>query len=99
MSNVKKKRKKPIEEKVGQVKPLQSKDLTSPLCGACLEECHQPHSRIAALQIHRELAVVASMHNEGPEGPHGESSATCVQWCGWGSCCHRCCIQRAQLIW
>ena len=39
---------------------------------------------IAALQIHRELAVVASMQDEGPGGPHGESSATCVQWCGWG---------------
>ena len=31
----------------------------SPLHGACLEECPQPHSQIAALQIHRELAVVA----------------------------------------
>ena len=72
------KKKKTTEEKVGQVKPLQGKDLTSPLCGACLEECPQPHSRIAALQIHHELAMVASMHNEGPEGPHGESSATCV---------------------
>ena len=30
-----------------------------PCCGACLEECPQPHSQIAALQIHRELAVVA----------------------------------------
>ena len=51
------------------------------------------------VQIDRELALVASMHNEGPEGPHGESSATCVQWCGWGSCSHRGCIQHAQLTW
>ena len=40
-----------------------------------------------------------TMHNEGPEGPHGESSATCVQWCGWGSCSCRGCLQRAQLAW
>ena len=33
--------------------------MTSPLHGACLEECPQPHLQIAALQIHRELAVVA----------------------------------------
>ena len=101
MSMLKRERKKekPTEEKVGQVKPQQGKVLTSPLHGACLEECAQPHSQIAALQIHRELAMVALMHNEGPEGPHGESSATCVQWCGWGSCSHRGCIQRAQLAW
>ena len=55
----KKKRKKPTEEKIGQVKPQQGKDLTSPLRGVCLEECHQPHSQISFLQIHRELAVVA----------------------------------------
>ena len=73
MSNVEKKKEKPTEEKIGQVKPQQVR----------LKHRHcvvkpQPHSRIAALQIHRELAVVASMHNEGPEGPHGESSASCV---------------------
>ena len=53
MSNVERK-KNPTEEKVGQVKVL-----TSPLRGACLEECPQPHSQISSLQIHRELAVVA----------------------------------------
>ena len=60
MSTLKKegKKKKPTDEKVGQVKPQQGKDLTLPLHGACLEECRQPHSQIAALQIHRELAVV-----------------------------------------
>ena len=59
MSMLKEKKRKPTEEKVGQVKPQQGKDLTSPLHGACLEECPQPQSQIAALQIHRELAVVA----------------------------------------
>ena len=40
-----------------------------------------------------------TMHNEGLEGPYGESSAMCVQWCGWGSCSHHSCLQCAQLPW
>ena len=99
MSMLEEKKEKPTEEKVGQVKPQQGKDLTLPLHGACLEECRQPHSQIAALQIHRELAVVAQCITKALKGPHGESSATGVQWCGWGSCSHRGCLQRAQLAW
>ena len=54
-----KKRKNPLKRPQHEVKPQQGKDLTSPLHGACLEECPQPHSQIAALQLHRELAMVA----------------------------------------
>ena len=56
---------------------MQGKVLTSPLCGACLEECLLCKYIVNLLRL-------LQMHNEDPEGPHGESSATCVQWCKWG---------------
>ena len=31
---------------------------------------------------HKTLGNGHTMHNEGPKGPYGKSSATCVQWCG-----------------
>ena len=71
-----KERKNPLRRRLSKV-------LTSALCGACVEEMFSATLSNAALQIHRELAVVASMYDR-PGGPHGESSATCVQWCGWG---------------
>ena len=72
-----KEKKKPTGEKVGQ-------DLASPFCDARpARQAWRNNRRIAALRIHCDLTMVASMHNEGPEGPHVESSATCVQWCGW----------------
>ena len=51
------------------------------------------------LLLCRYIVNLPWSHNKGPEGPHGESSATCVQWCGWGSCSHRSCLQRSQLAW
>ena len=78
MSNVEKERKeKPTEEKVEQ-------SLNVGVVWCLPGGMSSATLSIAALQIHRELAVVASMHDEGPGGPHGESSATCVQWCEWG---------------
>ena len=98
MSMFERKKEKPTGEKVGQVKLQQGKDLTSPLHGACLEECPQPHSQIAALQIHRELAVVAQCTTKALK-VHAASHLQHVPNGVGGSCSHCSCLQRAQLAW
>ena len=70
------KKEKPTEEKVEQ-------SLNVSVVWCLLEEMFSATLSIAALQIHHELAVVASMYDR-PGVPHCESSATCVQWCKWG---------------
>ena len=93
------KKKKPTEEKVGQVKPQQGKDLNVTVAW-CLPGGMSSTTLTNCCSANTSWTCRGcTMHNEGPEGPHGESSATCVQWCGWGSCSHCGCIQHVQLTW
>ena len=96
--HVKERGKKPTEEKVGQEKPQQGKDLTLPLHGACLEECPQPHSQITALQIHCELAVVAQCTTKALK-VHTASHLQHVFNGAGGAHAAIGCLQRAQLAW
>jgi len=73
-----KKTEKPTEEKVGQVKPQQGKDLTSPLRGSCLEECPQPQC----------TELVLAVVSEVQPGRHGESVVVNLLYCPVGSTLH-----------
>ena len=86
MSNVEKERKeKPTEEKVEQ-------SLTIAVVWCLPGGMSSATLSIAALQTHRELVVVASMHDEGLE-VHTESLLQHVfNGANGGSCCHRDCI-------
>ena len=48
---------------------------------------------MSALQIHRELAAVASMHDEGLEVHTASPLQHVLNGANGGSCCHRDCIQ------
>ena len=52
-----------------------------PVHGACLGEWPWPHSQNPCSADTLWTCCGRPMHNEGPEGPYGESSATCAQ-CG-----------------